>query len=357
MNIGDLFLNLGIKGAEKTVGAIGSARKGMAELGSVSIETKAAIIGAFYALERLVQASNAMGTSLTNFTALTGVSAQNLQKWEYAARQAGVSAGEIDGSLKGVQNSMTNMLLGKGAPEGMKVVADAVGGIDINKVRDVGYMMSKLAQAAQKLPKDVGNNMLKSFGLSEGTISMMRRGLWNESTFAKAPSYSEKEIKMLDKANIAWSNLSNKIQMAIGHFNAMHGGKLVTDIAMITDKIVKMAEAFQKLADKLHVFDLIGKVFEGWGYIFEGISSVIDKMNSGKSEGYVPEYKGGAMGGIEGEGWLPNPPPMENKKTDITVNQNLQFNHDGKEAQKNADSHKKAINGALRQMTVQGQGS
>ena len=360
MNIGELFLNLGIKGTEKTVGAITSVRKGMAELTSTSIETKAAILGAMYGLERLVQTSNQMGTSLTNFNALTGISAQQLQQWQYAARQAGISGQEVEGSLKGVQNAMTNMLLGKGAPEGLGLVAQKVG-FDASRARDTLYVMQQLQKFAQQAPPDIGNTVLKSFGLSEGTIAAMRRNAFRPEVFNKAPVYSDKEINALDRANIAWSNLSNKIQMAIGHFNALHGLQLVSDISKLTDQILKLANSLVTLAEKLKVFQWIGKIFEGWTLIFDKLNIAASGKESGSDFTNMLKEIPGALTdkkfwediGSSFKQLMPNQEPKQN----IQINQNMNFNHDGKDHQRNVESHKKAIQGAFRQMTAQGQGS
>lgn len=362
MNIGELFVNLGIKGTEKTVAALSNVRKGLGDVSSMSIEAKAGILAALYGLERLSAASGAMGTNLTNFTALTGMSAKALQQWQYAARQAGVSGDEMAGSLKSVQNSMTNMLLGKGAPEGLGLLASKVG-FDINRARDSQYVLGQLQKFSQSVAPDIGNNVLKSFGLGEGVIAAMRRNAFTPQAFGKAPTYSDREVHSLDRANIAWSNLGNKIEMAVGHFNARHGGQLVKDISMITDKVLKLAESFTVLAEKLKVFQWIGKAFEGWGLIFDKINESISGKSGGT--GFADALKSipGALGDKQfwsdiGKSITPNlPGASPGKAQNNTFNQNFNFQHDGKDHKKTGDSVKKSIHDTFRQMPAQGQGS
>lgn len=383
MTVGELFLNLGIKGTKKTVDELDGVRKNLKEVGAMSLEAKAAIVGAVYALERMFAKSGQAGTNLTNFTALTGLSTKQLQQWQYAARQAGVSNEEFEGSLKGVQGAMTNMLLGKGAPEGLQVLANKVG-FDAKRARDTFYVMQKLQEFAKTAPADVGNAVIKSFGVGEGTIAAMRRNAFNDKAFKKAPTYSDKEISDLDKANIAWSNLGTKIEMAFGRFNAMHGGQLVNDISMITDQVLKLVEAFTTLADKIKLFEVIGKAFEGWnmiiGGVTQGVNALQDKktrntllsgrltpgMASGLADakstlGYVAKD---LMSQIMGTGATPSnspniiAPPVSqgiaggSKNQNITVNQNLNFQHDGKNSQKTATDLKKANQDALRQFAL-----
>jgi hypothetical protein len=416
MNIAELFVSLGVKGSEKTLGALGGIRKGLGEVSSMSLEAKAGILAAVYGFERLMSASAAVGTGLVNFNALTGLSAKQLQQWQFAARQAGESSEEFTGSLKAVQNSMSNMLLGKGAPEGMALVAKATKDFDPTRVRDTFYVMQQLQKAAQLLPKDLGNQALKSFGISDATIAAMGRNAFRPEVLSKAPTYGDREIGQLDKANIAWSNLGNKIEMAFGHFNASHGAQLVQDLSKVTDQVIKLVEAFQKLADKIKLFDWIGKVFEGWSLIFSGAAKGVDAISGAVSDPKKREQVGSDVVGffkempgvfkamlddispetkdkfknilygdtpfyrsLEGPtksvlGQAPQTvspdlqaqmiappmgptPPASGSTQNINVNQNLNFQHEGKEHQKTSDSVKKAVQDSYRKMAAQGQGA
>lgn len=278
ISVGELFVNLGIKGAEKTVGSLGEVSKGLGEIKHMSLEAKAELLAVAYEFEHLMSKSGQTGTSLVNFQALTGLSAETLQRWQYAARQAGDSAEDFEGSLKGVQNSVSNILMGKGAPESMGLISRVVSDFDPSRMRDTFYMMTKLQEAAQKLPKDVGLQALKAWGLSEGTIAAMQRNAFNPGVMNRAPIYGTREQAALDRANIAWENLGHHIEMAFGHFNAKHGQELVKGIADITEHVVHLAEALVKIAEKIKIFDAIGKAFEGWAMILNGVNSTVDAV-------------------------------------------------------------------------------
>lgn len=289
MDIGSLFLNLGIKGSEKTVGALTNVKKGLGEVGSMSLEAKAGIIAAMYALEQLFATSGKAGTDLTNFNAVTGESVKTLQQYQYAARQVGVSNQDVEGSFKALQSTMTKTLLGEGGPKGLARVSLLTGGISDKDIQEYAKDPAKLIQRLQQYASketNVGlrNETLKSFGLGENMIAALSRNAFNPNVLKKAPTYSDNEVKQLDKANIAWSNLGNKIQMAVGHFNAMHGGQLVGDISKIVDQVVKLSEAFVKLSEKLHLFEGIGKIFSGWTKIFQGVTSGVDALTGAVTE-------------------------------------------------------------------------
>jgi len=379
MTIAQFFVELGIKGSDKTINAFKSVKNGLGEIKSMSFATKAAIAGALYGLERMMSQSAQLGTGLTNFTALTGLSAKNLQQWQYAARQAGVSSEEFTGNLKGVQSAMTNMLMGKGAPEGMGLLANRVG-FDPARARDTFYVMEQLQKFAQSgVPEDLANNVMKSFGLGEGTIAAMRRNVFRPEIFAKAPTYSAGETKQLDRVNVAWSNLGQKIQMAFGRFTARHGMQLVTDISKITDQVVKLTDAFMKLADKLKFFQGIGKVFEGWTMIFNGLTGAVNEVTGNKGgvleglknvgsdifKGASDAAKGAYLTLTENDDNMPvtkrgaiaersvaprmNAPKTTNNNQNVVVNQNLNFQHDGKDHAQTSKSVKDAVQKAYRQ--------
>lgn len=306
MQIGELFVNLGIKGADKAVGALTDVGKGMKETASLSLEAKAGILGAMYALEQFVQKSGSVGTNLTNFTAVTGKSAQILQQYQYAARQVGVSNEETAATFKNLQKSMTDVFLGKGAPSGFAQLQRMTGNIsrqDVEKFMANPELLLQRLQTYASREKNVGvrNATLSSFGLGDNISAAVDRNAFNQQALSKAPTYSDQEIGKLNDANIAWSNLNNKIEMAIGHFNALHGGELAADFTKIIDRVITLTEAFVKLADKLKLFQGIGKSLEGLTAIFDGVGSAVDRINKASGNEKEQEKLKGEVGSFFAE--------------------------------------------------------
>lgn len=388
MTIGELTLQLGVKGADKAVGSLTEVKKGLSETASTSIEAKAAIVGMMYALERLFAASGKAGTDLSNFNAVAGVSVQTLQQYQYAARQVGVSNQEVEGSFKTLQGVMTKTLMGEGAPKGMARVSQLTGGItnaDIEKfAKSPDLLIQRLQQYASK-EKNVGlrNEVLKSFGLGDGMIASLSRNAYRPEVLAKAPTYSDKEVNSLDKANVAWSNLGNKIEMAFGHFNAAHGGALVSDISKIVDQVVRLAEAFVVLAEKLQVFKMVGVMFKELASLVELGNKGFDKVSGAitdpkKRQALLAEgkneilqdlssmktnlvNKGGSLLHSLGLGSeaAPKMPLLGSgtKEQNNNISINNTFAHPGVDPKKTGDSVKHAIEKTYRQMHAQTQGT
>lgn len=352
MKIGEMFLNLGIKGEGQSVNALSNVHKGLGEVKSVGLGAKAAIAAAVFGLERLMSSSVKTGTGLLNFVSITGLSSRKLQEWQHAAVSAGADAGELQSSVESVQKSMVDMLMGKGAPEGLGLVADAVG-FDIEKADNAFYVMEQLQKFAQKARADVANTVLSQFGLSGNIIAAMRRGSFNEEAFKGAPVYSDNQLVKLNKADAAWGNLGRQIKMAVGEFSADQGLTLIKGISGMTSEVLKLAKALTTLADKLQVFKWLGKSIEGLSLIFGGMNNYInDVQEKGFAESAKDQmqrwkeiYGGMITSGIEaisGGG--------TNNNQSAVVNQTLNFNNDGQNAMQVGDSVKKATSDAFRQL-------
>lgn len=285
MVVAELFVNLGIKGADKTFSAMVNVQQGLKGMASTSLEAKAAIIGAMYALEQLFAKSGAAGTGLTNFSALVGMDTKTLQQYQYAARQMGVTNEETAQTFKTLQENMTKISLGQGTPALFGHVSLMLGSFtdkDIDKfMKNPELLLQKLQDFAQK-EKRIGirNQALSAFGVGPNMSAALARGAFKPQTLSKAPIYGEGEIRALDRANIAWSNLNNMIQMAIGHINAAHGGQLVKDFGIIVNIGFKIVDVILKIVEKIHLFEAIDNIFikaeKGASALFIEISKLVN---------------------------------------------------------------------------------
>lgn len=386
MKIADLFINLGVKGSEAAVSTFGKINDGVKEIGASSLATKAAILGVVYGLEQMMSASAKNGMELQQFANLTGISTDVLQRWQYMARQSGVSADEMSSSFKNVQAAMDKMNTGQGAPKGIEAIARSLqktgSGLDINRaVKDTVYMMDKLREYAattQDSPARA-NDWLNSFGLGEGTIQMMRTNKMKMENIKPDQIYSKGEIGQLGQVEVAWSNLGKKVEMAFGHLTSKHGLSIVQDISKVTESVFHLADAFIKLAESLKVFKLLAMAAEGLSMIFDptrkdglaGIANQLDKGNLTGGGATVTDInkknRAETMGDILNSDVDNGPPvsapavrgipsiPAPAGKTEI--NQTLNFQHEGKDHKKTGDSVKQAVKDAHRQFAAQRQGS
>lgn len=443
LTIGEVFVGLGIKGTEKSLGALTGVRGGLTGIASDGLAAKAALVGVMYAFERAFAASGAKGTELANFSAMLNMSAQTLQRYQYAAQQVGVSNQSVEGTFKSLQSAMTRVQIGEAPPSGLEWLARMTGGISEKDIDDFAKHPEKLLLRLQEYAQrehNVGlrNEVLKSFGIDDGMIAALVKNSFRPDVMGRAPTYSDKELGQLEKSKAAYANLGQTIDMAFGHFNAKHGKELADGLTPVIGKIEKLAEAFTKLSEKAHLFEWLGKVFEGWTYIFQGLTTAVEALTA--KGGVVPSPAGvgkaldkgidAATSGPEGpvsaflraaaervlgpapqgtkidkdHPFVPAENPLVSAAQDVvnfgkrmtgptdpnahlpgqavadalmgrsvaapsrlpatqpaanqnvTVNQNLNFQHDGKDAQKTGDSTSRAVKHAMQQYAVQGQG-
>lgn len=378
MTIADLFVNIGVKGDGKAKSALGGMKSAISDIGTAALTAVAATTALVYALEQVMSNSMKQGTELQKFGNLTGLSTDKLQRWQYMARQSGESAEDMAGSIKNVQDAMSKMLLGKGAPEGLGVVAKTVG-FDSSKARDTFYVMDKLREYARTAPPDMGNQILKSFGLSEDAIQTMRTSKVELDKIKPSNLYSAREIAQLAAVDRAWGNLWNTMKMMAGHGTAKFGMDVVKEISSALNLIVRMGTALTNLSTPLKVIAgslgavalvaaalaspfiaiplAIAAVIAALGELekwFEGKKNIFTSIGNWGSE--LAQKFG--IGGSQSQGITPTKDDLASQRmsgnvsspTSTTINQNLNFQHDGKDPIKLKDAAGKGVREAVAQM-------
>ncbi len=290
MNIAQLFVNLGIKGGNQTLGTLGKTKSLLGEASSNALLLKGSLIGAFYGLQNLLSASGQTGTNLLNFSKATGVSAKTLQQYQYAAKQAGLANEELSSSLLNLQSTATKTLSNQGAPTGTGHIAEVLaraGDEDAmttasfeQYMRSPDLLLQKLqkyvrAGLQQGVAKGFMNEQLKSFGLSQNMIEALHRDIFQPDVLNKAPVYSESQIAALDRARAMWDNLGNTIERVVGNFNSRHGGQLVGDLSKVVIAMGKIADEAAKISNKLGVFT---KISEAATIISDGLKGASESM-------------------------------------------------------------------------------
>lgn len=279
MKIAELFVKIGIRGAAKTQEGLKEVKGTLGEVSSNALLAKAGVLSLVYGLERLMTNSAQTGANLLSFNAATGMSIDYLQRMEYAGQKANLSVGEMESSITGLQQTMLKMSQGQGVPAGFAIIANAVK-IDPNRIRDTAYMIDKLNEYAKTEKNiDFANDKLMSMGYSLKTIAAARRDAFSAKNMGEAPTYSMAQAENLNKVHAGFFQLYNKFEYAMGRETAKFGPSMIKDLNSVSTSLVKVIDAFGKLGTKIELLKAVGKVFEGWGLIFDGIGSAVDKVN------------------------------------------------------------------------------
>lgn len=291
MNIGELFVNLGIKGGKDTQNTLKGVKGGMKDIKSVSIEAKAAIVATIYTLKNLMQQSTQNGVALTQFSNLTGQSTKKLQQWQYANKMAGGTAEEVTGVVTSMQQAFAQLELGEGPAKYLGLLAEGLGkvgeSLDVEKMNDSFYTLEKFRSFLKSGGTGkigVDNEIGTSLGITPGMIAGIRGGMFGDKILNSANPYSEGQAKALQNVHAEWVKLADDIQKTIGRLNVKFGKDLVKDIGGLIKPLSHLVEQLILLSDKVGVFERLGKVFENIGNIAEIVTDKVRLLNEGPNK-------------------------------------------------------------------------
>jgi hypothetical protein len=165
LNIGELFVTLGVKG--QGLGTLKDVAKTFANL---PVDAAAAIAGmAGISLELGKMAEEAMHTAVAfqMFSNQTGLSWQQLQRWQIVAEQANVSAESVATSISTLERNLAEIRLGRGniAPFQM---------LGISPQQNAFAVLEQLRKRIQGLNPATATNMITQMGLSPDMINVLK---------------------------------------------------------------------------------------------------------------------------------------------------------------------------------------
>jgi hypothetical protein len=264
MNIGSLTVGLLVKGGDTAKKSLQGIGKSMGEVKNTSFQTKAAIAGMVYGLQKMMSWSMNTGTGLEKFNRETGMSVKMLQRWQHAGRAINMTNSEIEGSFRGLQSKMSDYANGLTEITGMHRIGELTGGIDKTKLKDTEYVMKKLQEYA-RAESDIGraNSNLASFGLSNTMVGGLRKNSFNDKSMKGADTFSSGESKRLAKMSATWLQLQQKINMSMSRFFSANGDKIMEYISKFTELLLKLVDALTKLSLKMKLFEKLAKFTEG----------------------------------------------------------------------------------------------
>lgn len=239
MQIGELFVKIGIKGGKESVAT-------MTQLKATTLATKAAVIGAVVAFAKMSQEARKLAMQLDVFEKTTGLSGDSLQKLSYRAAAAGVSLDGLDGTLQSIQQRVTDISLGQG-----DIYPFQMWGIGLN--RDPIKVLDQIAAKLKVLQKEspaMAAKMASDFGLSNSMVYV----LLNEQTeeLNKQFLLKEKDKEALVQLNREWYKLLWYVKQI-----AIRSQGFLAHIAL---PIVKACVSIVKSFGEMAIW--IGEIFE-----------------------------------------------------------------------------------------------
>lgn len=196
MKIGELFFSLGF---DVKADSLKSFQKGLDDtISSLGVFADIKTAAAIYAIDRLVQGAIKGATSLHNFTEQTGLSNQELQKWQIASTLTNValSADDVTQSVMSLQNQLVLIQkLGGGNSGAFRLL-----GIDPTTLRTPFEALDKLREAAGHTDKGLFNTVLQQLGVNPGMINILNKSADEFNHLTEGIGLANSEVEKLDHA-------------------------------------------------------------------------------------------------------------------------------------------------------------
>jgi hypothetical protein len=165
LNIGELFVTLGVKG--QGLGTLKDVAKTIANLPVDAAAAIAGMAGISLELGKMAEEAMKMAVSFQSFTNQTGLSWQELQKWQLVAEQANVSAETVASSVNTLERNLAEIRLGRGniAPFQM---------LGISPQQNAFAVIEQLRQRIKGINPATATNLISQMGMSPDMMNVLR---------------------------------------------------------------------------------------------------------------------------------------------------------------------------------------
>lgn len=169
MNIGSLFVKIGLKGGKESVAV-------MDQLKNATLKTKLAALGAVVAFAKMSQEARKLAMNLEVFETATGISGDALQKMSFRAAAAGVSLDNYGDTLQRIQQMTMDIARGEG-----NIAPFAINSIGISKdpIKVLDQIQARLKQFHATDPARAAQ-LAQDFGLSNEMMYALLQGQTEE---------------------------------------------------------------------------------------------------------------------------------------------------------------------------------
>lgn len=165
MKIGEFFVQLGVLSDKKNVAEFAGSLKNVTLDAALAV---AGLIGVEYQLAKIAGEAMNAAVGFEMFSAETGLSWQELQRWQIAGAQVNVTAENISSSISQLERNLAALRLGRGnrAPFQM---------LGLNTNQDAFGVLSQLRSRVQSLHLDraTASNMISEMGISPDMIRLL----------------------------------------------------------------------------------------------------------------------------------------------------------------------------------------
>ena len=221
MKIADLYLHLGLDGADNVSKGLGKISSSMKELFSMSIQTKLTLGGIVAGLTGASIGFGRTAMSLSQFSNTFGLSTKTLQQWQQAAEIADVEASEVAGSIGKIQEALTDAMTHDGYNLSFSKLA-----IDPRQFKDAFGVLEELRKRVQGGQIDVMRAF--SSGLIDKNMFQMLRQIGNPTEMKPIRHIlTDSEIKVGQQMAVQFDRFGKDLKREMDEFIIQNKGCLL----------------------------------------------------------------------------------------------------------------------------------
>lgn len=250
MKIGELFVALGFKveGDEKLDQAEQSMGKATVKAAALAV----AVNSINYAFLRMMDAARAAAVEVKNFVGITGLGADELQRWRRVGAVNDVDSSEIDKVVAGIQRASAEVRLGRGNIAPFQLL-----GISPNS--DPFDILRQLREKIRELPPEMARLIASEMGVSDSVFVMLRSANFELAEFNKNLAVTDDERRGLLEMNRAWKELVFSLAQLRDKFAAAFAPAL----AKVAQWLRVVVDWIAILVDWLNKGGLVAKIVTG----------------------------------------------------------------------------------------------
>ncbi len=159
---------------------------------------------------------NALNTtvSMDKFSSVTGISAENLQKWNVWLKLNNYSTEQFLGNIKSLQENMLDIQMGRGNLKGWTLLGLDPHNFDFKKPDEA---LAAILKRLQQVNEATGALALREMGLSQDLLYLAKQA---NNQFDERLLLTDKELENLRKQQAGWNALGATWQAAQNKFIA-----------------------------------------------------------------------------------------------------------------------------------------
>lgn len=253
MKIAELFAEIGFNIDEAPLGEFVKTMGAAATKASVVV---AAVTAAAFAVKKLTDASIQAATAMRNFRVETGLSAEELQRWQVAAQltNIGASAESVTSSIQALQSNLAQIRLGQGNIRPFQLLG-------ISAFGDAFAVLDQLRERIKGLDEATTVNLLNEMGLGSEFIHVLRLSREEFEKLADKYALSNEQIDALTKMGNAFKDLGMYIGHVTAELSAFLSPSLTYLAGALKDAVRLIIAPFELL---WRVIKMAGDYLEAW---------------------------------------------------------------------------------------------